>query len=93
MADVLADYWRAKHDALANQPAQALIRSLRGQLVTIKRIAQQGGGEEPAEVLRQISVHAGIALALELPAAVEAVDGTLARSNEDSLFVSERRGE
>jgi len=58
---VLAAYWRRKYDDLRDESTPALIRSLRSQLQTCKRLAQEA---EP-DALQMIVVHAQIGLNLK----------------------------
>lgn len=59
---ILASYWRKKYDDLRDESTPALIRSLRSQLQTCKRLAQEA---EP-DALKMIAVHAEIGLALKV---------------------------
>jgi hypothetical protein len=59
---MLASYWRAKYDTLRNESTPALIRSLRSQLQTCKRLAQEA---EP-DALAMIVFHADLGLSLKV---------------------------
>lgn len=55
---VLAAYWRKKYDDLRDESTPALVRSLRSQLQTCKRLAQEA---EP-DALKMIAFHAQVGL-------------------------------
>lgn len=57
---VLAAYWRRKYDELRDESTPALIRSLRSQLQTCKRLAQEA---EP-DALKMIAFHAELGLSI-----------------------------
>lgn len=58
---MLAAYWRKKYDDLCDESTPALIRSLRSQLMTCKRLAQEA---EP-DALQMIVFHANLGLGLK----------------------------